>query len=243
MKRLSLVIPCFNEAKSLPTLISRTIACALRRNLNPGQFQFILVNNGSNDETAKLMNEFASGPNGAFLRIITIEKNRGYGHGIYSGLMAAGPGTLAWTHADEQCDPEDAFVAWETLQGVVKQTIVKGFRCERALWDRFFSLGFSVTTALFLGHFLTEINAQPKAFDASLLTALTNPPEGFAFDLYVQLKAKEAAWRTETMPVRFPPRRHGKSRWSSTFRSKWKTILGLLTFLFEYRTGKIKVLR
>ena len=236
MKKFSLVIPCYNEAKSLPTLVDRAIQCATRRGLTPAQFELVVVDNGSSDGSGAVIEQLMRAPFAPFLSPVKVETNRGYGFGVYSGLKAATGGTLAWTHADEQCDPEDAFVAWERLNGRDIKILVKGRRYERALRDRFFSFGFQIAGIVLLNRSLSEINAQPKVFDRSLFPRLTSPPDGFPFDLYVLLIAKEAGWTLESIPVRFPPRAHGQSRWAATFRSKMKTILGMLQFMWQFRT-------
>ncbi len=238
MKKLSLIIPCYNEAKSLEALTSRAIQCATKRNLTPEQFELVVVDNGSSDGSDAVIDALIKGPNKRFLHPVRVEKNQGYGFGVYSGLRAATGGTLAWTHADEQCDPEDVFVAWEIQRAKGEKCLVKGRRYERALGDMLFSRGFELVALGLLSQYVHEINAQPKVFDAALMKTATNPPYGFPFDLYMLLKAKEAGFHIESIPVRFPPRRHGESRWASTFRSKFRTIAGMVRFMWDYRAGK-----
>ncbi len=238
MKKLSLVIPCYNEAKSLEALTERTLQCAKKRNLAPEQFELVVVDNGSSDGTDVVIEALMKGPSRRYLHPVHVEKNLGYGFGVYSGLRAATGGTLAWTHADEQCDPEDVFIAWERHQKLGENFLVKGRRYKRAFGDMLFSRGFEMVALAILGQFVHEINAQPKVFDASLMKKAANPPYGFPFDLYMLLKAKESGWRIESIPVRFPPRKHGESRWASTFRSKFRTIMGMVRFMWEYRAGR-----
>jgi len=241
MKKLSLVIPCYNEAKSLEALTDRALQCAKKRELTPEQFELVIVDNGSSDGTDQVIDSLMKGPDKRFLHPVHVEKNQGYGFGLFSGLRAARGGTLAWTHADEQCDPEDVFIAWELQQKRGEKCLVKGRRYERAFGDMLFSRGFELVAIVLLGQYVHEINAQPKVFDASLMKSVTNPPYGFPFDLYVLLKAKEAGMTLESIPVRFPPRKHGQSRWASTFRSKFKTIAGMVRFMWDYRRSNTKI--
>ena len=50
--KLSLVIPCFNEGPNVPKLIKR-----LNQVFNSNEFQVILVDNGSTDNTKELVVE------------------------------------------------------------------------------------------------------------------------------------------------------------------------------------------
>jgi len=74
---LSLVLPCFNEAETLPWLVDRFIA-----NLNSEpRTELILVNNGSTDDTANVLFSMSREPRLApYLQVVSIEKNIGYGH-------------------------------------------------------------------------------------------------------------------------------------------------------------------
>lgn len=238
MNHFSLVLPCYNEGESLRTIVSRATACALRRNLGPSEFQLILVNNGSTDESAEVLKALQTGPLGAFLSIVSVEVNQGYGHGILQGLKAARSTYTAWTHADEQCDPEDAFRALDRLERLEGPWVIKGRRRGRRLSAWAFSRCFELVAWTILGRRCFEANAQPKVFSTDLIPHLTapyDPPKGFAFDLYVLLRAQECGYRIAEVPVSFPPRRHGLSRWSATLFSRWRTIRGLITFMLAYR--------
>ena len=51
--KLSLIIPCFNEAKNLPYLFKK-----IEKILKNNKYEVILVNNGSEDNTLELIDEF-----------------------------------------------------------------------------------------------------------------------------------------------------------------------------------------
>ena len=76
MNKYTIVIPCYNEARSLPELIQQL------GKLNK-IFNFILVDNGSTDNTQKTLNLSQLPENIALLKK---EKNTGYGAGIKFGL-------------------------------------------------------------------------------------------------------------------------------------------------------------
>ena len=48
--RFSLIIPCFNEGENIPLLIKR-----LKEVFKDNQYEVILVNNGSNDNTQEII--------------------------------------------------------------------------------------------------------------------------------------------------------------------------------------------
>ena len=225
---LSIVLPCYNEA--------RGIAEILRRFEEAGRghdFELILVDNGSTDDTARVMTELL--PSYPFARCVTITDNRGYGDGIVTGLKAARAEILAWSHADLQTDPADVFRALEMCRNAPDPThvVIKGRRLGRRLSERFISRGMEAMSMLLLRRCLTEINAQPKVFHRGLMEHLTDPPVDFNLDVYVLYRAQSRGWTVRSIDVQFPPRQYGQSNWAGTWRSKIRTIARSMQFMFR----------
>jgi len=185
-----------------------------------------------------VMERLCAEPGGEYVDVVPVDPNRGYGNGIRQGLLAARPGLLAWTHADGQCDPEDAFRGYEIVRTSDRPTLVKGRRHGRALSERVVSATFATLATVLLGRRLGEINAQPKVFPSDLLAQLPDPPLDFAFDLYVLARALEAGYAVREIDVQFPPRTYGQSNWAATTRSKARTIARFVRYLVRYRLGR-----
>ena len=88
-KLISCVISCYNEEKNIAILLDQIKSNNLEKN-----FEFIIVNNGSTDNSSILI---AKHP---FVKLVKVKKNEGYGNGILEGLNNASGEILAWTHAD-----------------------------------------------------------------------------------------------------------------------------------------------
>ena len=65
--RFSIVLPCYNEAKNIPLLIERFSKFAFR-----GDFELILVNNGSTDNSAQVIEGALKDSANGFLRVVSI---------------------------------------------------------------------------------------------------------------------------------------------------------------------------
>lgn len=226
--KLSIIVPCYNEARNIPLIMERFAAAA-----EPG-VEVVLVNNGSTDNSAEIFTQFLQN---TFVKIITVPKNIGYGHGIVSGLKAASGEVLAWTHADMQTDPADVLVAYHRFQELNQpdQVIIKGKRVNRTFGQWGFTFGMSLIASAILWQPLYDINAQPKLFHRRLFEKLNNPPDDFSLDLYLLYMAKRLGYRIETIPVRFTKRIHGESKWAFSFQSKYKTILRTIKYIFALR--------
>lgn len=229
---LSVVLPCYNEAGNLPSMLA-AYARVLERIGGTGA-ELILVDNGSTDATADVLGRELQKPEYRFARVVEVKKNIGYGHGICTGLAAARGEYLAYSHADHQCDPADVIRAYTTLRQspAPERTLLKGDRVGRA---PFFSTMFRwMASLLFLRPF-NDINGQPKVFHRGFFGKWKNAPDDFALDLYVQRMAFKEGLEMRTIPVRFGQRRHGQSKWATGVLPKAVTILKYFLYLLKLR--------
>jgi len=99
---LSIVIPAYNEAESLPRLVPK-----VKEALSPvpGAHEIIVVNDGSTDGTAEVLEGLrATCPE---LRVITFAANAGQTAGFDAGFKAARGDVVVTMDADLQNDPAD----------------------------------------------------------------------------------------------------------------------------------------
>lgn len=232
-KVLSLVIPCYNEAKNLPHLLER---CAVVTAARP-DIEIILVDNGSTDNSAVVFADLL--PSYPGCRVVKVERNQGYGFGILSGLRAAEGHFLAWTHADMQTDPKDVLAGLALFEKspTPEKLFVKGARYGRPLSDVVFTVGMSIFEIVLLGKMLWDINAQPTMFPRSFFESWQSPPHDFALDLYAYHCAREAGHAIARFPVRFGERLHGQSHWNVNWAAKWKFIRRTMDYSLALRGG------
>ena len=227
---LSIVVPCYNEEKNIPLIIGK-----LKRYLDKKKLEFILIDNGSEDKTRREIQKYSKIYKS--IKLIIVEKNIGYGNGIFQGLKSAKGEFIGWTHGDIQTPPEDTIKALEIIkkQKNPKLIYVKGKRYGRPLFDSFFTFGMSIFETLILKKFLYDINAQPNIFHKSLLGKMDNPPKDFSFDLYVYYLAKTNNYKIKRFPVLFPKRIYGESAWNTNLQSKVKFIKRTIDFTFKLK--------
>lgn len=228
MPKLSVILPCYNESKSIHEILDRF--SSVRTN----DSELILVNNGSTDNTAAILKTELKNPKYKFARSVTIKKNQGYGHGIVFGLKNARGEFMAFSHADLQCDPSDIFRAYRVLNSLKNPdtALIKGNRTGR---KNFLTSSLHVLAALLFLRRFDDINGQPKVFHCSLLQKLKAPPKDFSLDFYVQYTALKHGYSVISVPVKFIKRKHGQSHWASTFKSRFKTISGFVKYMVKLR--------
>lgn len=99
---LSIVIALFNEAESLPELISWIKEALANENL---KYEIILVNDGSTDNSWQVIKELAA--ENENLRAISFRRNYGKSAALYCGFEAAEGEIVVTMDADLQDDPNE----------------------------------------------------------------------------------------------------------------------------------------
>ena len=224
MTSIGIVIPCYNESKSLLKLIDRL------SEIKSYEVKFMILDNGSTDETSQILGRIELPKNISTHRI---EYNRGYGFGIISGLEMMGTEYVGWTHADLQTDPLDVLLFLNDVSRGAK--FLKGLRYGRPVLDRFFTSGMSVVVSILFQRVVRDINAQPTILSREAFERWQNPPTDFSLDLSAYIEAMKSGYKIERHPVHFSAREHGTSHWNHGFKSRLKFIKRTLIMAFNLR--------
>lgn len=99
---LSLVIPAYNEQENIPELLARVEKALGHAGI---QFEVILVDDGSTDETPRLLAQAMI--DRPWLRVIQLKANSGQTAAFDAGFKAAQGNVIATLDADLQNDPEE----------------------------------------------------------------------------------------------------------------------------------------
>ncbi len=228
--KLSIVVPCYDEAENIPLILARFQKAIHRKDV-----EVILVDNGSRDKTPELLKGLL--PEYDFAKSIRVETNRGYGYGIIQGLKNCSGDFIGWTHADMQTDPVDLIRALEIIEahGDDERMFVKGTRRGRSAFDQFFTVGMSLFETMYLGMRLYDINAQPNVFSRKFFETWENPPKDFSLDLYTFYMAHKKGLSIHRFKVAFPSRVHGESHWNKGLASKVKFIKRTVDFSIKLK--------
>jgi glycosyltransferase involved in cell wall biosynthesis len=225
---ISVFFPAFNDAPSLPSLLRKTFE-VLRRHAR--DYEVIVVNDGSVDNTGAVLEELRR-EYAPYLRVITHQKNRGYGGAVRSGFAAAGKEFVFYTDGDGQYDPGDLVALLRQVTPEVG--LVNGYKVERRdpwhrvaigwLYNRFARLLFGVQ--------LRDIDCDFRLVRKCLLDRF--PLTSTSGTICVELvhKIELLAPRVVEVPVHHYPRLHGRSQFFRV-RSVLTTFLQLIRLFFH----------
>ncbi|KLU14090.1 MULTISPECIES: undecaprenyl-phosphate 4-deoxy-4-formamido-L-arabinose transferase [Xenorhabdus] len=103
IKKVSVVIPVYNEEESLPQLLERTLAACQKLEQ---KYELILVDDGSHDSSVEILTQTAESPEN---HVIAILLNRNYGQhsAIMAGFHQADGDLIITLDADLQNPPEE----------------------------------------------------------------------------------------------------------------------------------------
>ena len=113
MKKITLIVPCYNEEESLP--IFYKAASEVTAGLPSYAFDFLLVNDGSKDRTLEVMKELAR--KDPRVRYLSFSRNFGKEAAMFAGFVNAAGDYVAVMDADMQDPPALLPQMIEILEG------------------------------------------------------------------------------------------------------------------------------
>jgi glycosyltransferase involved in cell wall biosynthesis len=220
---VSVVIPVFNEAQSLPSLLDQLLAVLRGEDLS---FEIIAVNDGSSDDSLEVLRHFAERT--AELRVIDFRRNYGQTAAMMAGIDHASGNIIVPIDADLQNDPADIPALLETLDE--GYDVVSGWRCERkdALVRRtLISRVANKLISYISGVRLHDYGCTLKAYRADVMRGVRLYGEMHRF---IPIYASWMGARVTEIPVHHNPRQFGRSKYG--LERIVKVILDLIVVRF-----------
>lgn len=104
MKKLSILIPVFNEEKTIQTLLERVVEVELIGNV---QKEIIVINDASTDNTKENVQKYIDQSSNLDIHFYSKEKNEGKGAAIALAIEKCTGDYLVFQDADLEYDPQD----------------------------------------------------------------------------------------------------------------------------------------
>ncbi len=215
---ISVFFPAYNDARSIGKLVAD--AQKILEKLT-NDFEIIVVNDGSADETAEVLRELQK--KHEKLRVVKHETNRGYGAALQSGFRAARKDLIFYTDGDGQYDVGELALLFEKLDA--KTDVVNGYKIRRADGKRRKYVGESYNK---MAHFFFDLPIRDVDCDFRLIRKsaleninLTSVSGGICVELVYKLTRKGCNF-TE-IAVNHYTRPYGKSQFF-TFARIAKTL-------------------
>lgn len=227
MLKFSVIIPVFNEKKTLPQILEKVQKTKPR--------EIIIVDDGSTDGTEEFLKNY-SAPN---VKIIRHEINCGKGAAVQTAIKNATQDVILIQDADLEYDPNEYERLLQPIfdgqADVVYGSRFVGSSPHRVMFFHHY-LGnklITVLTNLFANLNLTDIETCFKAFRKETLNSISLEEKDFRFEPEVTIKLGKKNWRFYEVGISYYGRSYEegkKIRWTDGL----KAVYAILKYgLFE----------
>lgn len=233
---LSVIIPAYNEERTLEAVlqkISRTLSDS------PYSYQLIVVDDGSTDRTAELVESFFLKnelKNGCYS--LVRKQNGGKGSAIRAGIPYAEGTYTIIQDADLEYEPTDIVRMMQQITAE-KADVLYGSRfldkTNKHSYLSFYLGGrlVSLTTNILYGQKLTDEPTCYKLFSTSLLKSIKLNCTGFEFCPEVTAKVAKRGYKIKEIPISYKPRTVSEGK-----KISWKDGVEAIWILLRYRFSK-----
>jgi glycosyltransferase involved in cell wall biosynthesis len=222
---LSVLIPVYNEERSLPTLLSKLLAV-------PVPMEIVLVDDGSTDRSRQILSRLIGvSP----FKVVLKEANAGKGAALRTALEQATGSVVMIQDADLEYDPSDIpGLLGPILEGwadvVYGSRFLETKRPQTSLIHRLGNGALTHLSNVFTGLHLTDMETCYKVFRRETLAGVSWEQDRFGFEPEITARLARKKARFAEAPIRYAPRSYAEGK-----KIGWRDLLATLGCIMKYR--------
>ncbi len=225
-KKLSVIVPVFNERNTVVEILRRMRAVDL-----PVDREFVVVDDGSDDGTRSVLTQLGD----STVKIVSHPENRGKGAAIRTGLEHVTGDLVLIQDADLEYDPED----WPKLLAPMlkgKAQVVYGSRITGEHRNMLYlhwvgNKMLSLVTNLLYNTTLSDMETCYKLFDREVLRPIIVKSDRFDFEPEITAKVLRQGIRIYEVPISYAGREFDEGK-KITWRDGFAALYALVKFRF-----------
>jgi glycosyltransferase involved in cell wall biosynthesis len=220
---VSFLIPAYNEAATILEVLERITALDL-------DAEIIVVDDGSIDDTAALVESFAADPDQV---VLIRQPNRGKGSAVRLAATRMTKEIAVIQDADMEYDPADVVKLIEPIQRGVADVVygsrLSGGAPQRAymFWHLMGNRLLSLLAGVLFNTTLSDMETGYKAFRSDVLRSLRLTQNDFAIEPEITGEVCRRGLRIYEMPVAYYGRTYAEGK-NITWRDGFKAVAVLL---------------
>ncbi|PDV99253.1 glycosyltransferase family 2 protein [Candidatus Chloroploca asiatica] len=222
---LSIIMPCYNEATTLPHILEQVYAIELEK-------EVIAVDDHSSDETLAVLQEAAE--RYPRMRVISHPANRGKGAAVRSGLAHARGKITIIQDADLEYDPNDYYALVKPIVkgqvDVVYGSRFMGSHTGMYFWNAIGNKGLTFLTNFLFNCWISDMETCYKVMRTDIIRELSLESNDFRLEPEITAKVLKRGHRILEVPISYIGRTYEEGK-------KMKPSQGLYAILalFRYR--------
>ncbi len=236
--KLSIIIPVFNEEKTIATILARIEAV----HFGVASKEIIVVNDGSRDKTAHKIEEYIQNTKSK-IQFYNQKINKGKGAAVRFGIHQSTGDYIVIQDADLEYNPEDIKKLVNALLEK-KGKVIYGTRLKRLprfsqeekriqffthkLGNKFLSL---ITSVLY-GQWITDMETCYKLFPTQVAKDLVLHAKGFEFEPELTAKLMKKNLSIYEVSITTKPRGYEEGKKLNTVRDGIKALATLVRYRF-----------
>jgi glycosyltransferase involved in cell wall biosynthesis len=219
---LSVIIPVYNEVKTIQEIIHRVQATGLAD-------EILVVDDGSTDGTREVLAEITQTEE---IKVIYHERNQGKGKAVRTGIENASEDLIIIQDADLEYDPREYANLLHPIQEGIAD-VVYGSRFLGAgrrpvlFWNMVANKILTLVTNILYNNILTDMETGYKLFRRQIVQNMTLHARGFEFEPEFTAKILKSKVRVYEVPITFNPRDYDegkKIKMRDAFIAMWTLI-------------------
>ncbi len=191
MKKLSIIIPVYNEENSITTILDKIFAVKLNFDLEK---EVVIVNDCSTDNTKNVIQLYIQNNKEKNIQYFEHEKNQGKGAAIHTGIKSAKGEFLIIQDADLEYDPDEFNLLLKPIinnfADVVYGSRFKGAQPHRILffWHSIGNNFLTFVSNMFTNLNLSDMETCYKMFRSEIIKNIQLKEKRFGFEPEVTAK-------------------------------------------------------
>lgn len=236
ISKLSIIIPAYNEEKTIAEVLSRIVNLPLYNDLKR---EVLVVNDCSKDQTESAIQHFIEENKTGEIRYFKQESNQGKGAAIHRGITEATGDLIIIQDADLELIPEEInYLLKESLEGPSR--IVYGSRFledkhtkTNYVWHILGNGFLTRLSNLFSGLRLTDMMTCYKLVPREIIQELKLKEKRFGFEPEITMKlAKIKGLKITEVPISYEARSKSEGK-----KISWKDGMKVIWCVVRYRFG------
>lgn len=234
--KLSIIIPVFNEARTIGEIIKRVKGVKIP----DFEKEILIIDDGSVDGTIDQISKSIKGTNIKFLRH---DKNQGKGAAVKTGIFNATGDYIIIQDADLEYNPKDIEKLTipiknklsEVVYGTRLQRLPNLARDERTLQFLIHYFGnrfLSLLTSILYGQWITDMETCYKLFPKKALSGIRLNSRGFDFEPEITAKLMKKGYKILEIPIRTTPRGYEEGKKLNTVKDGTIALYTLIKYKF-----------